>query len=136
MNKRTRTEIIRTPSASAEHPGSDCERACRSILGVVEFLEARISEKEASVRRRYGNRTLGGVQEPDELRPVGQMILAECAMKRAIIAEWRSAAAADGTAHLCEADGPSVVAMRSMLRILAAGYESHPGYRTEWFDRH
>ena len=54
-------------------------------------------------------------------------------MKREIIAEWWSvAAAAEDATHICEADGPSAVALRSVLKILAAGYEAHPDYRKEW----
>jgi hypothetical protein len=104
-------------------------------LSVVDFLEARIADKEASVRRHYLNRTPSNPEEVGEPGPLGQMILAECAMKRAIVAEWWSAAAAEDAANICEADGPRAVALRSMLRILAAGYEAHPEYREVWFDR-
>ena len=132
MNKRTRIEIIRRPSAPKVEPDSDCLRPCKSTLSVVDFLEARIAEKEAEVRRRYVSRPSGDPEELGQPGPMDQMILAECTRKRAIVAEWQSVAAAEGTAHICEADGPSAVALRSMLRILAAGYESHPDYREEW----
>ena len=135
MNKRTRIEIIRSPSAPEAEPDPDCLRPCKSILSVVDFLEARIAEKEADVRRRYVSRPPGDPEAVRETGPLGQMILAECARKRAIVAEWLSVAAAEGATNICEADGPSAVALRSMLRILAAGYESHPDYREEWFDR-
>lgn len=135
MNRRTRIEIIRSPSAPAVQPGSDCNRPCRSTLSVVDFLEARIAEKEAGVRRRYGSWPTGNQEELGEPGPLGQMILAECAQKRAIVAQWRSVAAAEGARNICEADGPGAIALRSMLRILASSYEAHPDYREEWFDR-
>jgi hypothetical protein len=102
---------------------------------IVEFLEARIAEKEGDVRRNYVNRASTFAAAEGEIGPIGQLILADCAMKRSILASWRAAAAANGFTRLVDAVDPVALSCRSMLRILAAGYESHPDFREEWFDR-
>lgn len=135
MTKRTRIEIITSSSPPTDPPSSDARRACTAGTSIVDFLEARITEKEASVRGKYQSateRNSAGVGEPG---PLGQLILAECTMKRSIIAEWRSAAEAEGAGDIYAAEGPAAVALRSMLIILAAGYETHPDYCDEWIDR-
>lgn len=132
MNKRTRIEKFSGPLAATVQAESDCHRPCRSTLSVVDFLEARIADKEESVRKLYLSRLPDNPEEAGDPGPLGKMILAECSRKREIIAEWWSVAAAGGTTHICEADSPKAVALRSVLKILAAGYEDHPDFRDKW----
>lgn len=99
---------------------------------LVEFLEARIAEQESVVRE--GTFALGasGVPGSDDKVPLGQLMLAECAQKRAIIASWKEAAAAEGITRLSEAEGTIAIARRAMLTILAGSHQEHPDYDPAW----
>lgn len=86
-------------------------------MDIVVFLEARVAEEEATLHyaEPVGSPLVGSLRE-------------ECAQKRAILEDWKCAAAAEGIADPGEAKSPFAVARRSMLRILAAGYKHHPDY--------
>ncbi len=55
---------------------------------------------------------------------------AECAQKREILARWQRAVAA--SLDSAQARDELAMARRSMLNILAAGYEDHPDFDPEW----
>lgn len=90
-------------------------------MDIVTFLEARIAEEESNLLHA----------DPSESQLLGPM-LAECAQKRAILDDWKFAAAAEGIVDPADVQGPLAMARRSMLAILAAGYQSHPDYSSEW----
>jgi hypothetical protein len=92
-------------------------------VDIVGFLEARIAEEEA--RLLYADRSDSQLVGP---------LLAECAQKRAILNDWRGAAAAEGITDPADAQGPLAVARRAMLAIVAAGYKNHPDYSGAWVD--
>jgi hypothetical protein len=58
-------------------------------------------------------------------------MLAECAQKRAILAEWKRAAQ-EGITDIADAQGELAFARRSMLNILASGYAGHPDFDPAW----
>jgi len=97
------------------------------MTGVVEFLEARISEdeKRATYVREYGD--TGGLFSPAR-------VLAECESKRAVIAVHESYARAVpesvGIAAIGARCGQEVTA--DALKALAAVYKDHPDYQQEW----
>lgn len=93
-------------------------------MDITEFLEARIGEEEAQLRH-------ADTDDPAGSPLIGPM-LAECAQKRAILDYWKRAAAAEGISDTADAQGEQAIARRSMLRILAAGYENHPDFDPEW----
>lgn len=112
-------------------------------MNITEFLEARITEDEA--RAGSGWSTLGDTRwERDNygrtmLTP--SAVLAECAAKRAIIAEHGRDD--DSSAYYCETcavwwkcelgEGPPPVAWPCpTLRALAAIYADHPDYQEAW----
>ncbi|MDI3210888.1 DUF6221 family protein [Arthrobacter sp. AL12] len=99
--------------------------------GLVEFLEARIAEQEAAVREGTFAGT-ADVPESDDQVSLGQLMLDECAQKRAIIASWTEAADAEGIADLSQAEGTIAIARRSMLTILAGSHREHPDYDRAW----
>lgn len=90
-------------------------------VDIVSFLKARISEEEANLLHA----------DPSDSQLAGPM-LAECAQKRAILDDWKCAAAAEGIEDPADARHPLTVARRSMLVILAAGYKNHPDYCGHW----
>jgi hypothetical protein len=102
------------------------------MTNLVDFLEARISEQESAVRR--GTFAPGTADGPDSeyKASLGQLMLAECAQKRAIIARWKEAADAEGITELSEAEGTVAIARRSMLSILAGSHREHPDYDPAW----
>ena len=99
---------------------------------LVEFLEARIAEQESVIRE--GTFALGTADGPgnDDKVTLGQLMLDECAQKRAIIASWKEAAAAEGITYLSQAKGTIAIARRSMLTILAGSHQEHPDYDPAW----
>ncbi|MDB5876233.1 MAG: hypothetical protein JWQ07_5675 [Ramlibacter sp.] len=105
-------------------------------MNIVQFLEARIAEEEKRIE--CGNSTWGQNLHrltTDEMvvpPSLTEALLAECAQKRAILADWKAAADEEGTTGTGQAAGTIAVARRSMLNILAAGYKNHPDYQAEW----
>lgn len=105
-------------------------------MNVVQFHEARIAEQEKSIH--CGNSTSGQnlhTLTTDEMAvppSLAEALLAECAQKRAILADWKAAADEEGTTGTGQAAGTMAVARRSMLNILAAGYQNHPDYQADW----
>jgi hypothetical protein len=105
-------------------------------MNIVQFLEARIAEEERSIE--CGNSTPGQDLQtltPDEMAlppSLTEALLAECAQKRAILADWKAAADEEGTTGTGQPAGTIAVARRSMLNILAAGYKNHPDYQADW----
>ena len=99
---------------------------------LVEFLEARIGEQESAIR--VGTFTTGTADDPgrNDKASLGQLMLDECAQKRAIIASWKEAADAEGISDLSEAQGTIAIARRSMLTILAGSHREHPDYDRAW----
>ncbi|MDN4644475.1 DUF6221 family protein [Arthrobacter sp. PsM3] len=98
---------------------------------LVEFLEARIGEQESAIR--VGT-FASGTDDPgrNDKASLSQLMLDECAQKRAIIASWKEAADAEGITDLSEAEGTVAVARRSMLTILAGSHREHPDYDPAW----
>lgn len=99
---------------------------------LVEFLEARIAEQESAIRE--GTFALGTADAPESNNKVslGQLMLDECAQKRAIIASWKEAAGAEGISDLSQAEGTIAIARRSMLTILAGSHREHVDYDPAW----
>lgn len=99
-------------------------------MSIAEFLEARISEDEVrakhrdvvtfgSERRKFANDALHDPHDPAR-------VLAECAAKRAIIAEH-------APIDVCDAhDANYETTTCDTLRALAAVYKDHPDYQQEW----
>ncbi len=128
---RTRLDARRHPQLPAEEPPPEsAKREKVSDDPLVEFIEARIAEKESGVRRIYVDRAASMAAEGGP-GPLGQLILAECAMKRTFLANWRAAAEAEGVARIEDAVGTVALSCRSMLRILAAEYKDRPDYQEE-----
>lgn len=88
-------------------------------MTITEFLEARIAEDEARAKyvSEYGD--TGGLFTPTR-------VLAECAAKRAIIAEHAPVDPCD--AH----DAMFSTITCDTIRALAAVYADHPDYQQEW----
>lgn len=83
-------------------------------MTLVEFLEARVTEREKAV--------LITTAPPSLVRA----LLAECAQERQILAAWKRAAEAEGITDPEHAIGTLAMAYRSMLSILAAGCKDPP----------
>lgn len=83
-------------------------------MNLVNFLEARIAERERAVLI---------TRAPPSLI---QALLAECAQERQILAAWKQAAEAEGITDPDQAAGTMAVASSFMLSLLAAGYKDHP----------
>jgi hypothetical protein len=98
-------------------------------MNITEFLEARIAEDEAEAGSGWS--TLGDTRwERDNygrtmLTP--SAVLAECAAKRAIIAECRPGTLDDLDSGEDDQPAPMWVA-----RALAAVYKDRPDYQQEW----
>lgn len=105
-------------------------------MNIVEFLEARISEQEAGIQgRNFIESQFNGTANNDNMAvppPLSEALLAECAHKRGILADWKVVAEAAGITDPADADGPIALARRSMLIILAANYKDHPDYNDAW----
>lgn len=103
-------------------------------MDIVDFLEARIAEQESAIRE--GSFTLGVPDDHEtgnnDTSSLGERMLEECALKRAIIASWREAADAEGIKDPGEAQGTISIARRAMLTILAGSYREHPDYDPAW----
>jgi len=110
-----------------------------STSTITEFLEARIAEDEAQAYNVLVFRMIPGTGMPGN-QAIPDRVLAECAAKRAILAEHEMAIRSDGIRRqegcvMCnynrdygwEETGPC-----KTLRALAAVYASHPDYRQEW----
>lgn len=93
-----------------------------SAVDIVVFLEARIAEEESSLEHT----------SLDDSPTLTRHVLAESAQKRAILADWTRAAAAEGISNPADARGPLTQARRSMLLILAAAYRGHPDHSAAW----
>ena len=89
-------------------------------MKLVDFLEARIGES-----KQHG---LNAATPPS----LAAALLKEHAQEREILAAWKSAAKAEGIIKPEHAEGAMSVACSSMLKILAAGYKTHPDYQAEW----
>jgi hypothetical protein len=94
-------------------------------VDIVDFLEARIAEEEAELRHA----TLG---DPSTSSDLASGLLAECAQKRAIIADWKRSVSEGPGDDDAEGQSELAVARRSLLSILAAGYANHPDFNPEW----
>ncbi|SDP44166.1 hypothetical protein SAMN04487914_111123 [Arthrobacter sp. ok909] len=105
-------------------------------MNIVEFLEARIAEQEAGIQGRHfaGGHDYETVASDDMAVPpsLTEALLAECAVKRRIVADWKLAAQEDGITDPADAEEPVALARRSMLIVLAAGYKDHPDYDNDW----
>ena len=99
---------------------------------LVDFLEARIAEQESAIREGTFALVIADVPENKDKASLGQLMLDECAQKRAIIASWQEAADAEGISDLSEAQGTIAIARRSMLTILAGSHREHPDYDRAW----
>jgi hypothetical protein len=99
---------------------------------LVEFLEARIAEQESAIREGTFALGTGDVPGRDNKVSLGQLMLEECAQKRAIIASWKEAAGAEGISDLSQAEGTIAIARRSMLTILAGSHQEHVDYDPAW----
>ena len=113
-------------------------------MTIAEFLEARIAEDEA--RASSGWARLGDSRwetteyGQDFLTP--SAVLAECAAKRAIIAEHGGSEVASldretwgqpfTVCRVCAVGVRQIVSPCPTLKALAAVYASHPDYREEW----
>lgn len=99
---------------------------------LVGFLEARIAEQESAIREGTVAPGTSGGPESEPKASLRQLMLDECAQKRAIIASWKEAAEAEGITDLSEAEGTVAIARRSMLIILAGSHRDHPDYDPAW----
>lgn len=99
---------------------------------LVAFLEARIAEQESAIREGNFAAATADVPQSDDRASLGQLMLDECAQKRAIIARWKEAADAEGITDLSAAEGTVAIARRSMLTILAVSHREHPDYDPSW----
>lgn len=99
---------------------------------LVEFLEARIAEKEAASRAGPFAPGTADVAEFGDKACLAQLMRDECAQERAIIAGWKEAADAEEITKLSEAEGTVAISRRSMLTILAGSYRDHPDFDPVW----
>jgi hypothetical protein len=90
------------------------------VSGIIEFLEARIAADEAEAMRLQQESDFG-------LEAFGNYMLAECAAKRAILAECRP-----GTLDYLDAGEDDQPAPMWVARALATVYKDHPDYQPEW----
>ncbi len=105
-------------------------------MNIVEFLEARIAEQEAGIQGRplVAGPAAEAAAGDDMALPLSltDALLAECAMKRQIVADWKAAAEKDSITDPADAEEPVALARYSMLIVLAAAYKEHPDYNDEW----
>ena len=103
-------------------------------MGIVEFLEARITEEEAAIRE--GTLALDpsevATHRIDDKASLSELMMEECAQKRAIVASWKDAAHAEGIEDPAEAEGTVAIARRAVLTILAGAHRGHPDYDPGW----
>lgn len=93
-------------------------------MTITEFLEARISEDQARAEAELGAEWYTEDAWPDEC---SRRMLAECAAKRAILAECRPGTLDDLDSGEDDQPAPMWVA-----RALASVYKDHPDYQQEW----
>jgi len=115
-------------------------------MSIVEFLEARLAEDEAMARAASHQKVAGpfhgdwrrdsfhlSSMEREDAAHIARhdpaRVLAECAAKRAIIANRERI---DRSANEDEWSMGYSDANYEALRSLAAVYNSHPDYREEW----
>lgn len=105
-------------------------------MNLVEFLEARVAEQEAGLQGRalVACRNVESAASNEMAVPpsLTDALLAECAMKRRILADWKAAAGEDSITDPAEAEEPVALARQSMLIVMAAAYKDHPDYDNEW----
>jgi hypothetical protein len=122
-------------------------------MTIIEFLEARIAEDEAVARAashqklagpfhgnwRHDSLHLSSMEREDAkhiARHDPARVLAECAAKRAIIKQWDDVTLEDGVRDerddIDEIHSGLIIALRDVIKALAAVYSSHPDYRQEW----
>lgn len=102
-------------------------------MSIIEFLEARIAEDETHARAaapwatgsRHEGQPLDWSIHFDRWSPA--RVLAECAAKRAIIAECGP----DHEYAIARHDDPTETASM-VIYALAAVYKDHPDYQQEW----
>jgi hypothetical protein len=94
-------------------------------MDIVEFLEARIDEEEAELRHV-------DFDAPSSASSLASKLLAECAQKRAILANWKRTVPGRGISDTAVTQADLALAHRSMLGILAAGYRAHPDFNPDW----
>lgn len=93
-------------------------------LTITEFLEARIAEDEAAAERCASVIVVPAAVASTMIDPV--RMLAECAAKRAILAEHSPVDPCD--AH--DADYRTITC--DTICAIAGVYKDHPDYRQEW----
>jgi len=115
-------------------------------MGIVEFLEARIAEDEALARAashqkiagpfhgnwRHDSLHLSSMEREDAkhiARHDPARVLAECAAKRAIVADRKRI---DRSVGMHEWYSGYSDANYDALKALAAVYRDHPEYNQEW----
>jgi hypothetical protein len=99
---------------------------------LVEFLETRVAEQESAIREgAFAGATAEGPASDDKVS-LEQLMLDECAQKRAFIASWKEAADAEGITDPSHATGTTAIARRSMLTILPGSYQEHADYDPAW----
>jgi hypothetical protein len=93
-------------------------------MKIVEFLEARIAEDERAAYDLMGERE-------------GDRTLAECAAKRAIVADYSNAVADEPwrSQDAIKTYAMFAAAWTFTLRHLASVYKDHPDYQQEWATR-
>lgn len=103
-------------------------------MNIVDFLEARIAEQEASIHQGTFTHSTGGDYIADGLseESLSALMLRECAQARAVLTVWKEAADAEGITDPADAEGTVAVARRAMLHILAGGFKDHPDFQGEW----
>jgi Family of unknown function (DUF6221) len=101
-------------------------------MSIIEFLEARITEDEAGLKavpfaaQQWDDFDFGGTDDYLRFTMGYGRAVAECAVRRAIIAEHSSVDPCD--AH----DATFKTITCNTLRALAAVYADHPDYQQEW----
>ncbi|MCU1677720.1 MAG: hypothetical protein JWM93_2478 [Frankiales bacterium] len=97
-------------------------------MTIVEFLEARIAEDEASADHIHADDCRPRLGFPCDCGYPAR-VLAECAAKRAVISEIEGMELQiDGEWGV----GKWTMDMSTPLRAFAAVYADHPDYRAEW----
>jgi hypothetical protein len=126
------TRKIRTSATENGYSPSSSDDVMMVDMDIVEFLEARIAEQESAIREGPFVLETSDTPECEERASLAERMLDECAQKRAIIASWQEAAAAEGVTDRSEAEGTVAIARRSMLTILAGSHRGHRDYDPGW----
>ena len=96
-------------------------------MTIIEFLEARVAEDEAEALDAPKMSDVYDASRNAFTETMRKKALAECAAKRAILAECRPGTLDD--LDSCEDDQPAPM---WVARTLAAVYKDHPDYQQEW----